>query len=158
MTITERRIGLGIQLLMIIGLAIISIVEYSSVPQGLVFTRIACMGLMSLILVFYLRGFEYASTALVLSGCIIIPLVIGNDTFTPSNAYAMLFPPIVAMVLTRPYLIVLTAVLTPLLLMSRPDAFLWRAEAGFWILYSMLIASLVLARFLKDLKVEKAME
>ena len=151
MTITERRISIGIQLLMIIGLVMISIVEYSHVTQEVMIIRIACMGLLSLILVLYLRGFEYATTALVLSGCIIIPLVISNDTFTPSNAYAMLFPPMVAMVLTRPLWIGVTAVLTPVLLMSRPDAFLWRAELGFWILYGMLIASLVLARFLKDI-------
>lgn len=155
MTITERRIVIGIQLLMIIGLSIISIIEYSTVAQELFMIRIACVGLMTLILIFYLQGFEYASTALVLSGCVIIPLVISNDTFTPSNAYAMLFPPVVAMVLTRPRWIVVTAILTPLLLMSRPDAFLWRAEPSFWILYSLLIGSLVLTRFLRDLGVVK---
>lgn len=155
MHITERHVGISVQVLMIIGFVIIIFLQLPVVPQSITLIRIVCLTLVSLILFLYLRGFAYAPVLLVLCGSVIITLVVDDSGYNPSNAYVLLLPAIIAMVLTRPRWIAVAAILTPLLFLLRPQAFLWKVTVFFWVIYTMIMLALMLARFLTDMRMKE---
>lgn len=146
----ERKIGMGIQILMIIGFLIIIGIQYSEVPQYLTLFRVASLCIISLILFLYLRQVSYAPILLVLFGSLAVALSVKESSFNISNPYMLLMASLVALVLTSPRWVFVTGILSPLFFFMRPGTFVRDVPITFWILYGMIIGSLILVRMLTD--------
>jgi anti-anti-sigma regulatory factor len=151
MRITQRQAAIGLQILLLAGtLAILIFQIITGDDLSAIITSAIGFAIGSTVLFFYWRGWKYAPYVVIVTGVVLSALIPPDATLTRETVLSFLIPPIIALILGRPALILASAIGTPLLLYIRSQGQGWDADIPIIVIFVMVTGGMALARVITD--------
>jgi rsbT co-antagonist protein RsbR len=151
MHVTQRQVALGLQIVLLVGLALITISQlmFGTSPAELAVNLASGVGA-GLLLYLYWRGWRYAPHALMIASTVISTLVPPPPLFAADTLLSLLIPPVTALILGGPAWIVGMALVSFAIAVARSGAADLPALPPFYILYAVVVSGMILARLVTD--------
>ena len=151
MQVTQRQSVIGFLGLLIVGGLIeltFQILSHESLDQVLV----TCVGLIVIggLLIAYWRGWQHAPHAVVVIVTLLITASLEEPFLTEQVTFAVLIPPVIALVFTRPAWVIGSAAVVLLGLIARAQGVGVYMDPITVVLYIMVVGGMVLARFVLE--------
>jgi rsbT co-antagonist protein RsbR len=151
MQITQRQSVIGFLGLLIVGGLIVltfQILSHESLDQVLV----ACVGVIviSVLLIAYWRGWEQARHAVVVLVTLLVTASLAEPFLTKEVTFAVLIPPVIALVFTRPAWVIGSATLVLLGLIARAQGVGVYVQPITIVIYILVVGGMVLARLVLE--------
>lgn len=151
MHITQRQVTLGLQILLLVGLVLITISQIvTGTPSGDLLINFASILSVAVLFAAYLRGWAYAPKGLIVMGAILAALTPPAPMFGVNSVQSLLIPPTTALLLAGPAWIVGSAAGAFAIAALRPGDQALPDQPAFYIIYVMVVAWMVLARLVMD--------
>lgn len=149
-TYSERSATYVLQAVMLIGFAVVIALEALTISPLITAVRLVAFAAEAGALYAYHRGHRQAQLAMVLLASLIIPAVVSTTQYDAPNTLALLIPSIFALIIGRPWLVGVSAVVTLGLFLVRDGGAQWTHSATFYVLYTMVVGGMALARAVMD--------
>jgi anti-anti-sigma regulatory factor len=157
MHITQRQVALGLQIVLLVGLALITVSQMAfGTPLAELAVNLASSIGAGVLFYLYWRGWRYAPHALMIASTVISTLVPPPPLFGVDTMLSLLIPPVTALILGGPAWIVGTALVSFAIGVARSGAADLPPLPPFYILYVIIVGGMVLARLVTDTALESA--
>src|SRR5262249_31865821 len=150
MRITQRQVATGMQIMVLIGITIIAIYQIvAGSPLFAILMNILGVLLTAALLLAYLRGWRYASTAIMVLSILLSSFVPPPPLFSLDAVFSLLIPPVTALILGSPAWVLISRAATALLFAARSGGTI-PFSPPFLIIYLLLVGGMSLARIITD--------
>jgi anti-anti-sigma regulatory factor len=151
MRIAQRQVALALQVLIVIGVVFVLIYQIDNgAPQRDLLATFAGILLSGTVLFLYWRGWKYALHAFVIISSILPALIPPNFKLSRETLLSLLLAPVVALILGRPLLVPISAIVALAVLFIRASGQDIDLNPPIAILYAMIVGGIFLGRLVTD--------
>jgi rsbT co-antagonist protein RsbR len=151
MHVTQRQVALGLQISLLVGLALITLSQLASgTALADLVVNLASMAGAGVFLYLFYQGWRYAPAALMIASSVISALVPPLPIFEVNTVLSLIIPPVTALILGGPVWIVGTALAAFAIAVARSGVDALPSLPPFYILYVIAVGGMVLARLVTD--------
>lgn len=151
MRITQRHVGIGTQVMVVVGLTLLGLYQIiAGSPAFAIAMNLVGIAIAIVLLAMYIRRWRHAPLLIVITSALLSGLVPPPPLFSLTAVLSLIVPPVTALILGRTRWVLASALATLAIFILRTGITALPTDPPLYILYGLIVGGLTLARLITD--------